>query len=86
VDRLVTVKSAECLGCMECVAVCPAESALLMSGPCRRRAPAWAIAAGLAILFLGVTGYARWTGHWRTDLPGRVYFELIPQAGEITHP
>lgn len=82
VDRLITIRSAECLGCIECVASCPAAGALEMSGPRRRRVPAWAIAAVIAVLFLGLTGYARWTSHWRTDLPSRVYFELIPGARE----
>ncbi len=31
VDQLITIKSAECTGCLECVAVCPAEGALQMS-------------------------------------------------------
>ena len=82
VDRLVTIRSAECLGCMECVASCPAAGALEMSGPRRRRVPAWTIAASIAVLFLALTGYARRTGHWRTDLPNRVYFELVSGAAE----
>ncbi len=86
VDKLVTIKSAECLGCMECVAACPAAGALLMSAPRRKQVPVWAIAAGTALLFLGITGYARWSGHWHTDLPSRIYFELIPRANEFTHP
>jgi len=85
VDRLVTIRSAECLGCMECVAECPAAGALFLSAPRRRRVPAWGVAAGVAILFLGATGYARFTGHWRTDLPTRVYIELIPQAADLAH-
>jgi polyferredoxin len=86
VDKLVTIRSAECLGCMECVAACPAAGALLMSAPRRKRVQAWAIAAGTALLFLGITGYARWSGHWSTALPSRVYFELIPRANEFSHP
>ena len=39
----------------------------------------------LAVLFLGITGYARWARHWRTDLPSRVYFNLIPHASDFTH-
>src|ERR1039457_1520366 len=31
VDRLVQIRSVECTGCMECVAVCPAENALQMA-------------------------------------------------------
>ncbi len=86
VDRLVTIRSAECTGCMECVAACPAEGALFLSAPRRKRVPAWAVAAGVAVLFLGVCGYARWTGHWNTNLPSRTYFELIPHANEFQHP
>jgi polyferredoxin len=87
VDRLVRVRSAECTGCLECVAACPAAGALFLSTPGRRRkVPAWVVAAGAAGLFLGVCGYARWTGHWNTDLPSRTYFELIPHANEFRHP
>jgi polyferredoxin len=86
VDRLVTIRSAECIGCMQCVAVCPAEGALRMSAPMKRRVPVWAMAAGIAVLFLGICGYARLAGHWRTDLPTQVYMELVPHANEFTHP
>jgi len=86
VDRLIAIQSAECTGCLMCVAECPAAGALLMAAPRKRRVPAWAMAAGIAVLFLGICGFAQWTGHWRTDLPGRLYFELIPHANEFTHP
>jgi polyferredoxin len=86
VDRLITIRSAECTGCLMCVADCPAAGALMMAAPRKRRVPAWAVAAGVAILFLGIGGFARWTGHWHTNLPGRMYFELIPHANEFTHP
>lgn len=33
VDKLVTIKSAECTGCLECVAVCPAKDTLWLSLP-----------------------------------------------------
>jgi hypothetical protein len=56
-----------------------------MSGPRRRPVPAWAVAATIAALFLGITGYARWTHHWRTDLPSSVYLNLIPHASDFTH-
>ena len=85
VDRLVTIRSAECTGCLECVAACPAEGALVMAAG-RRKVPAWVMAAGIAALFLGICGYAQWSGHWHTDLPSRIYFELIPNAGEYGHP
>lgn len=87
VDKLVTIKSAECAACMECVAVCPAEGALnLATVVPKRRVPAWAIAAMIAVLFFGIVGWAQATGHWNTTVPAQVYFELIPRAQELSHP
>jgi len=86
VDRLIAVRSAECTGCLECVAICPAERALFMSLPGKRRLPPWAMAAGIALVILGVVGFARYTGNWHTELPERVYQELIPRAQEFSHP
>jgi polyferredoxin len=86
VDRLVTIQSAECTGCMECVASCPAAGALMFSAPLRRRVPAWAVAAGVAAIFLGLCGWAQEKGYWRTDLPSSVYQELVPNAEQYGHP
>jgi polyferredoxin len=92
VDKLITIKSAECTGCLECVAVCPAEDALHMSLPVlrrsqnRRRLSAWAMAVGIAGLFLGIIGYAKAAGHWNGDLSDYVYRQLVPQANEVGHP
>jgi len=87
VDKLVNIKSAECTACLECVAACPAAGALeLGAAGVRRRVPAWALAAGIVILFLGITGYAKWSGHWQTHVPPAVYRELVPHAGEFAHP
>lgn len=87
VDRLVTIKSAECTACLECVAACPAAGALQLSPlGSKRRVPSWAVAAGIAAIFLGMVSYAKATGHWRTDLPSDVYERLVPRADEFGHP
>ncbi len=78
--------SPECTGCLECVAVCPAEGALWMSAGKRSRVPAWALAVALAAIFMGVAGWARLSGHWSTNIPSQVYDDLIPRAGEFSHP
>jgi len=44
------------------------------------------MAAGIAILFLGFAGYARITGQWNTQLPKKVYLNLVPKANEQEHP
>ncbi len=86
VDKLVTIRSPECTGCVECVALCPVQGALWMSAGKRKRIPAWLMAAVMAVLFLGIVGYARWTGRWNTDIPSHVYDDLIPRAAEFSHP
>jgi len=86
VDQLVTIQSAECTACMQCVASCPADGALYLSAPARKRVPAWAVAAGVATLFLGSYAYARLSGRWDTRLSDAVYFQLVPHADEFEHP
>ena len=92
VDKLITIKSAECTGCLECVAVCPAEGALQMSlprwtrSPNEGRLPAWAMAAGIVFLFVGVVGFAKTAGYWNGDVPDYVYRQLVPHATEVDHP
>jgi polyferredoxin len=95
VDQLVTIKSAECTGCLECVAVCPAQGALQMALPGKsqgagrgngRRLPVWAMAAGIAAMFLGIVGFAKASGVWETHLSNALYQQLVPHANEATHP
>jgi polyferredoxin len=93
VNKLVQIRSVECTGCLECVAVCRAQDALAMSlpkllAPKPRRAaiPAWAMAAGIAMLFLGVAGFAKATGHWDSAIPNAAYQQLVPNADHAAHP
>ena len=93
VDRLISVRSAECTGCMLCVTVCPAEGALAMTlprlkedGKARAQVPGWAMAAAAAVLFLGVVGLAKASGHWASDIPASVYQRVVPHAEATRHP
>jgi polyferredoxin len=90
VDKLVTVKSAECTGCLECVAICPAEGALHLALPqfskAPKRIPSWAMAAGIAILFNGIVGYAKVVGVWESHVAAAVYRQLVPHASQARHP
>jgi polyferredoxin len=93
VDKLVSIKSAECTGCLECVAVCPAEGALQMTlpplitpAPERQPVRCWAFAAGVAIVFFGIVGFAKTEGYWKSDIPQAVYRQLVPRANEASHP
>ena len=90
VNKLVQIRSAECLGCLECVAICPTKDTLHMTIPngwrTRRRVPPWSIAAGIALLFVGLVAYAKITNHWNAPVPKQVYLQLVPQANELQHP
>lgn len=87
VDRLVQVRSAECMGCMSCVAACPAEGALAMRiEPVGHPVSPRLVAALIAVVFFGITGLAMWTGHWASPIPAAMYERLIPLAAQFGHP
>jgi polyferredoxin len=86
VDQRPIIRSAECTACMECVDVCPAEGALEMSLPMKRRLPAWSMALGITVLFLGVVGFAKWKGVWNGNIPETIYQQYLPVINELTHP
>jgi polyferredoxin len=93
VDQLITIKSAECTGCLECVAVCPAKDTLSLSypaipglAPSPRKVTAWAMATGIAVLFFGIVGFAKTAGVWDSRVPRATYQQLVPHADEAQHP
>jgi polyferredoxin len=86
VDKLVQIRSAECTACMQCVSVCPTQGALHLGLPRRRKLPAWGVAVGITVIFLGIYGWAQWNGYWKANIPSEVYFDLIPRAHEFRHP
>ena len=51
-----------------------------------RAVPVWAFAAGIAVIFFGLVGYAKITRHWDTQVPQQVYLRLVPAASEQGHP
>ncbi len=81
-----SVGSPECTGCLECVAACPVKDALGLAASRRRRLPGWAVAAGIAAVFLGLVALARLTGHWETRIDERIYAALVPRADALDHP
>jgi polyferredoxin len=87
VDKLMTVRTPECNGCLTCVSVCPVKDALEMRTlVTRRRVTAPRIAIGVAAILFVVIGYARVAGHWHGDTPEHLFFQLIPAASSFSHP
>jgi hypothetical protein len=44
------------------------------------------MAAGIAVLFFGIVGFAKTAGHWDSQVPRAVYEQLVPNADEARHP
>jgi hypothetical protein len=44
------------------------------------------MAVGIAVLFVGIVGFAKAAGYWNGDVPDYVYRQLVPQANEVSHP
>ena len=86
VDQLVTIRSAECTGCLECVAICPAKDALHLELPRKTVVPSWAIAACVALIFFGAVAAAKLANHWDTPVPDYVLRQLVPAASGQLHP
>ena len=89
VDRVMSIRSAECTACMSCVAVCPAAGALDLTCGVRARhalLSPWVVAALVVGIFAGIVGYAQSRGYWDTTLPDAIYFELVPNASSFAHP
>jgi polyferredoxin len=43
------------------------------------------VAVVLALLFFGLVGVARFTGHWQTDISRDLYMQLVPHADHYNH-
>ncbi|SFC12827.1 4Fe-4S binding protein [Pragia fontium] len=95
VDRLIQVRTVECTACMSCVESCPAKDTLVFSLTKPKGEPGathslglsgMAVALMLTLILAGTIGYAKFTGHWDTQLPEQFYYRLIPASQQLGHP
>jgi polyferredoxin len=87
VSSSVKIRSVECTGCLDCLAVCPVKDTLTLRAG-RRRLSVPAFAAAVVLLFvLGYSG-ARVAGLWHNQIPDREYTERIRQLDSpaYSHP
>jgi ferredoxin len=87
VSKKIDMLSPECVGCLDCVAVCPVKDALaLQVGRRKLSAPAYA-AAVLVLFFAGYFG-ARACGLWNNQISDAEYVQRIQEdrAAPYGHP
>jgi len=87
VSKLRSVRSAECIGCLDCLAVCPVEDTLSVQAG-RRRLGVPGFAAAVMLLFLAGYLAARATGNWDNEISDREYVERIQnvRSPDYAHP
>lgn len=88
VSRLDRVSSAECTGCLDCVATCPITEALEVRAARRWRVSLPSYALVVLLLFLGGYSGARLAGLWQSELSDAEYSERIQNLDrpEYGHP
>lgn len=89
VDKVKSVMSDECTGCMACVDSCPVKDTLEIKTPGTRKAlPTVKWAAVLLIVFWGTLFTAKLWGPWENGVTDEQYIERIDKAyhGAYAHP
>ncbi len=89
VDTSVAVRSAECTGCLDCIAVCPVTPALQVRTSGLGQTPSIpAFAAAVVLVFLIGVGLARISGHWQNSISAEEYRYRLKEIDSplYTHP
>lgn len=74
VDTHKRVSSPECNGCLNCVKACPVKHTLNFKTRFADKGLTIPLAAAcLVILWFGVVGIAKATGHWQSQIPAEMY-------------
>jgi len=89
VDKEKLVRSDECIGCLECVAVCPVENTLYPEiGIIKKKISPRAFAVGALLIFFAFYFGARIAGKWDNNVSSEEYMFHIQRMDqpEYTHP
>ncbi len=87
VSKKMSIQSAECTGCLDCIAVCPVDESLQVGTGKRRLRPMQFAAAVLLLFLAGYVG-ARITGLWQNSIGDVEYIHRINElnAPQYGHP
>jgi len=81
-----SVRSPECIGCLECVAVCPQKDCLTLAAANRKKVSPYFLPGAVLGVFFVCWAVAVLTGHWHTDVPDIVFKKLYPAISGLAHP
>lgn len=86
VDKMSSVWSPECTGCLNCVRQCPVSNTLKfdLPNPFFPLTPK-SLALCVVGLWFGMIGIAKLTGHWETSISMEMYRMLIPRLDQFSH-
>ena len=84
ISKSSAVRSVECTGCVDCIAVCPVDDALALKAAGRRLSvPTFATA--ILMLFVIGTSAARLTGQWSNEISDEEYVYRIQNMDDPTY-
>ena len=80
-----SVWTAECTGCLSCVAACTVPDCLTTTRRGRRGVSPWLVPGAALAVMLGAWAVARATGHWETALPRELLAQVYRMAPYLSH-
>jgi len=88
VSAKTVIHSPECIGCGECVSVCPAKECLSLSVPGKKRVPVVLLPAAVLGVFFLFYFWALGTGHWHSAVPPETMKQIFStiRLEELAHP
>ncbi len=86
VSRKTVVRSAECIGCLECVAECPRANCLTVVAVPAWRLRWWVLPLGVLATFFLAWLLANVTGHWQTSIALETFKAAYRASGALAHP
>lgn len=81
-----TVRNCECIGCLECLPVCPQKECLQLSLPGKTTTSPLLLPSLVIGSFLLFWLVARSTGHWQSQIPPETFQRHYQQIQSIGHP
>ncbi|NPE28535.1 hypothetical protein HNV12_11305 [Methanococcoides sp. SA1] len=78
-------RSPECVGCLECVAVCPKQGCISVGFFQSRSVRPHQLVLAIVTSFLLFYGVARMSGYWQSEVPPDVFRDVYRLADQLEH-